>query len=209
MITKNYYEIYMMKLFGDVRSGNCYKVQLTCALLDISYEYIAIDILAGDTKTPEFLARSSVGQIPIVALDDGTILRESNAILYYLAQGSSLFPEDIVHQTQVLSWQYFEQYSHEPYIAVARFIQLYLGLPEDKRAEFEAKQIGGNNALMIMNEHLAHHNYFVGGALSIADISLFAYTHKAAEGGFNLAEYPYIKQWIKRIESEARFIPMG
>ena len=199
----------MMKLFGDVRSGNCYKVQLTCALLGIPYEYIAIDILAGDTKTPEFLARSSVGQIPIVALDDGTILRESNAILYYLAQGSNLFPKDIVYQTQVLSWQYFEQYSHEPYIAVARFIQLYLGLPEDKRAEFEAKQIGGNNALMIMNKHLAHHSYFVGGVLSIADISLFAYTHKAAEGGFNLAEYPHIKQWIKRIESEARFIPMG
>lgn len=198
-----------MKLHGDRQSGNCYKVQLLMSLCDIPHEWIPIDILANETRTPDFLAKNPVGQIPLLELDDGRLLSESNAILHYLAAGTAYWPDDRYQQAQVLQWQGFEQYSHEPYIAVARFIRHYLGLPSERKAEYEAKQAGGYRALDVMEQHLAAHPWFVGEQCSIADISLFAYTHVADQGGFDLGAYPAIRSWIDRVESLAGYSPMA
>lgn len=127
----------MYKVYGDYRSGNCYKIKLAMSLLGIDYQWVPVDILKGETQTPEFLAKNPNGKIPVLELEDGSCLWESNAILNFLADGSALLPSEPRLRTQVLQWQFFEQYSHEPYVAVARFIKLYLGLPEARRAEFE------------------------------------------------------------------------
>ena len=132
-----------MKIYGDSRSGNCYKLQLICALLAIKYEWIPINIQRGDTRNANFLELNPNGQIPVCITDEGAVLTESNAILYYLAQGSRYWPQDRLSQTRVLEWQFFEQYSHEPGIAVARFIKLYQGMPEDRKHEYQAP---GNHA---------------------------------------------------------------
>jgi len=197
-----------MKIYGDIYSGNCYKLKLVCALLGIEHEWIPVDILRGETREDHFLALNPVGQIPICVTDDGQTLTESNAILYYLAQGSDLWPTDRLAQTRVLEWQFFEQYSHEPTIAVARFIVVYLGLPDDRRREHEAKLKGGYRALDLMERHLKDQRFLVGQTCSIADISLFAYTHVAEEGGFDLLSYPAIGAWIARIQQLPGYIAM-
>ena len=153
----------------------------------------------GETQTPEFLAKNPNGKIPVLELEDGSCLWESNAILNFLADGSALLPSEPRLRTQVLQWQFFEQYSHEPYVAVARFIKLYLGLPEARRAEFEEKKIGGYKALDVMEKQLSRTPFLVGEQFSIADITLYAYTHVAHEGGFDLTAYPAIRAWIKRV----------
>lgn len=198
-----------MKIYGDVYSGNCYKIKLLCALLDIKHEWIAVDILHGDTKATAFLNKNPHGKIPLLELDDGRCLSESNAILNFLAAGSDLLPRDSYDLAKVQQWQFFEQYSHEPYIAVARFIAKYLGLPDDRRDEFTAKQAGGNKALSLMNAQLEKSSYIAGEMLTTADISLFAYTHVAHEGGFDVSHYPAVCEWIKRIEQLERFVVMG
>ncbi len=197
-----------MKLYGDRASGNCYKVILAASLLGLEYEFVAIDILAGDTQTADFLALNPNGKIPLLQLDDGRCLSESNAIINYLAMGSELYPADPFEQARVLQWQFFEQYSHEPYIAVARFIAKYLGLPQERRAEYEAKQAGGERALSIMEEQLRESGFICGENMSVADISLFAYTHVAHEGGFDLAAYPAVQAWIDRITQQPGFEAM-
>ena len=189
-----------MKLYGDRASGNCYKVILAASLLGLEYEFVAIDILAGDTQTADFLALNPNGKIPLLQLDDGRCLSESNAIINFLAMGSELYPADPFEQARVLQWQFFEQYSHEPYIAVARFIAKYLGLPEERREEYEAKQAGGKRALSIMEDQLRQTGFICGEELTVADISLFAYTHVAHEGGFDLAAYPALQEWIDSIK---------
>ncbi len=189
-----------MKLYGDRASGNCYKVILAASLLGLEYEYVAIDILAGDTQTTDFLALNPNGKIPLLQLDDGRCLSESNAIINFLAMGSELYPADPFEQARVLQWQFFEQYSHEPYIAVARFIAKYLGLPEERREEYEAKQAGGKRALSIMEDQLRRSGFICGEDMTVADISLFAYTHVAHEGGFDLAAYPAVQEWIDSIK---------
>lgn len=197
-----------MKIYGDIYSGNCYKLKLICALLNLEHEWIPVDIMRGETREDRFLALNPVGQIPICVTDEGQILTESNAILYYLAQDSGLWPADRLSQTRVLEWQFFEQYSHEPTIAVARFIKVYLGLPEDRQSEYEAKLKGGYRALDLMERHLQDHRFLVGQSCSIADISLFAYTHVAAEGGFDLTTYPAIRTWITNIQQLPGFLTM-
>jgi len=197
-----------MKIYGDIYSGNCYKLKLICALLGIEHEWIPVDIMRGETREDHFLALNPVGQIPICVTGDGQTLTESNAILYYLAQGSDLWPTDRLAQTRVLEWQFFEQYSHEPTIAVARFILVYLGLPDDRRREYEAKLKGGYRALDLMERHLKVQRFLVGQTCSIADISLFAYTHVAEEGGFDLSSYPAIGTWIASIEQLPGYIAM-
>lgn len=197
-----------MKVYGDRRSGNCYKIQLTCALLGTDYEWVAVDILAGQTRTPEFLALNSNGKIPVLQLDDGRCLSESNAIINYLAAGSALLPVDTFAQAQVQQWQFFEQYSHEPYIAVARYIAKYLGLPAEREAEYHAKQAGGHRALKVMEQQLAQTDFLAGNAVSTADISLYAYTCVAHEGGFDLSAYPAITAWLKRIAALPGYQPM-
>lgn len=197
-----------MKIYGDIYSGNCYKLKLICALLGIEHEWIPVDILRGETREDHFLALNPVGQIPICVTDDGQTLTESNAILYYLAQGSDLWPTDRLAQTRVLEWQFFEQYSHEPTIAVARFIVVYQGLPDDRRREYEAKLKGGYRALDLMERHLKDQRFLVGQTCSIADISLFAYTHVAEEGGFDLSSYPAIGAWIASIQQLPGYLAM-
>ncbi|TGM47302.1 glutathione S-transferase family protein [Leptospira biflexa] len=197
-----------MKIYGDHQSGNCYKLQLVASFLGITYEWIQLDIKNGDTKTESFIKLNPNGKIPILVLADGRVLSESNAILNYLAEGSEFLPKDPYLRAKVLQWQFFEQYSHEPYIAVARFIQHYLGIPEERRVEYESKQSGGHKALKVMEIQLEKTPYLIGDFMTIADISLFAYTHVANEGGFDLSQYPKINQWIERIKNQKKFIPM-
>jgi glutathione S-transferase len=198
----------MYKVYGDYRSGNCYKVKLMLNLLGQPYEWHAVDILNGDTQTEAFLAKNPNGKIPVLELEDGTCLWESNAILNFLADGSEFLPSEPRLRTQVLQWQFFEQYSHEPYIAVARFIQLYLGLPQERLHEHQKLQKRGYKALDVMEQQLARTPYLVGEQYSIADIALYAYTHVAHEGGFDLARYPAIQAWMQRVQSHPRHIGM-
>lgn len=197
-----------MKVYGDMRSGNCYKIKLVAALLGIAYEWVPLDVMAGETRTTQFTAKNPNAKIPLLELDDGRVLWESNAIIDFLARGSALLPDEPYAQAQILQWQFFEQYSHEPYIAVARFIARFQGLPDSRRAEYEAKQAGGHKALAVMETRLAAHAYLVGSHLSVADIALYAYTHVAHEGGFELSGYPGILAWLTRIQSEPRFVGM-
>jgi glutathione S-transferase len=197
-----------VKIYGDIQSGNCYKVKLLCALLDIEHQLIHVDILAGETGTPEFLAKNPNGKIPLLELVDGRCLSESNAILNFLASESALLPKDNFQLAKVHQWQFFEQYSHEPFVAVARFIAKYLGLPESRRADYESKQEGGNKALSVMETQLIKTPYLVGDKLTTADIALYGYTHVAHEGGFDLSKYPAIQSWLGRIASNPKYVGM-
>ncbi len=197
-----------MKIYGDIYSGNCYKLKLVCALLDIEHESIPVDIMRGETREDSFLALNPNGQIPICVTDDGEVLSESNAILYYLAADSDYWPQDRLSQTRVLQWQFFEQYTHEPTIAVARFIKLYQGLPADREQEYQSKLKGGYRALDLMEQHLSHNRFMVGDRCSIADISLFAYTHVADEGGFDLSSYDSLRAWLERIAALPGYVAM-
>ena len=197
-----------MKIYGDTQSGNCYKVQLVCQLLNIDHQWIDVDILAGDKKSDDFLKKNPNGKIPLLELDSGETLSESNAIINYLAFGSDLYPNDRLAQARVLQWQFFEQYSHEPFIAVARFINKYLGLPADKADEYAAKQTGGHKALQVMEQQLAETPFLAGEKVTTADISLYAYTHVADEGGFELEAYPAIRAWLDRVAALPNFRPM-
>lgn len=198
----------MMKIYADIRSGNCYKVALLCSLLRIKHQWITVDILKGETHTPEFLAKNSNGKIPLLELADSSCISESNAILNYLAEGTALLPIEAKQRALTLQWQFFEQYSHEPFIAVARYINVYLGLPEARQQEYKDLQVGGHKALSVMEKQLVESNYLVGSYLTIADISLYAYTHVAFEGGFDLSTYPAITAWMKRIQSEPLYLSM-
>ncbi|WP_213876488.1 glutathione S-transferase family protein [Pseudomonas sp. dw_358] len=198
----------MFKVYGDYQSGNCYKVKLMLHLLGAEYEWQAVDILKGETETPEFLAMNPNGKVPVLQLEDGTFLWESNAILNYLADGSEFLPGEPRLRTQVLQWQFFEQYSHEPYVAVARFIEFYLGMPADRLEEYEVCQRRGLKALRVMEKQLQATPYLVGEHYSIADIALYAYTHVAHEGGFDLTPFPGIQAWLTRVASHPRHVPM-
>ncbi|WP_448212459.1 glutathione S-transferase family protein [Colwellia sp. MEBiC06753] len=196
-------------IYGDRLSGNCYKVQLVVELLTLPYQWMPVDILAGETQTPAFLAKSPNGKIPLLEIENGEILTESNAIINYLANGSSYYPSDVFVQAKIQQWQFFEQYSHEPYIAVARFINKYLGLPKERLAEYQAKQAGGHKALQVMEKQLGQTPFLTGEQPTTADISLFAYTQVADEGGFDLSQYPAINAWLDRIKSLPHFIAMA
>ncbi|MGB0664318.1 MAG: glutathione S-transferase family protein [Pontibacterium sp.] len=198
-----------MKVYGDKQSGNCYKVQLLCELLGLTYEWIDVDILAGDTKAVAFLAKNPNGKIPLLMLDDGRYVSESNAILNFLAHGTEWLPSEPYDLAKVQQWQFFEQYSHEPYIAVARFINKYLGLPDDKKAEYQAKQEGGIKALKVMESQLSKTPFLAGEKPSTADIALFAYTHVADEGGFDLSPYVALNAWLERMRALPGFVAMG
>ena len=198
----------MYKVYGDYQSGNCYKVKLMLHLLDIPYIWCPVNILNGETERPEFLVKNPNGKVPVLELEDGSYLWESNAILNYLAEGSLFLPSEPRLRTQVLQWQFFEQYSHEPYIAVARFIQFYLGMPEDRVDEYKSLQKGGHKALKVMEKQLQETPYLVGDKYSIADVALYAYTHVAHEAGFLLDDYPKIRAWLERVASHPRHVPM-
>jgi glutathione S-transferase len=198
----------MYKVYGDYNSGNCYKIKLMLNLLGAEYEWIPVDILNGETQTEAFLAKNPNGKIPVLELEDGTYLWESNAILNFLAEGTPYLLTEPRLRTQMLQWQFFEQYSHEPSIAVARFIQFYLGLPQDRLEEYKSMHKLGYKALKVMEQQLIRTPFLVGDHFSIADIALYAYTHVAHQGGFDLAQFPAIEQWLLRVKEQPGYVGM-
>jgi glutathione S-transferase len=198
----------MFTVYGMSDSGNCYKVRLALEQLSLPYRWVEVDSTKGETRTPQFLAKNSNGKVPTLELADGTCLPESNAILDYLAHGTPLLPEGRLEHARVLQWMFFEQYSHEPYIAVARSILHYLPPDSPRRAELPRLHERGHHALSVMEQHLAAEPFFAAGRYTIADIALFAYTHCAADGGFELRGYPAVQRWLERVEAQPRFLPM-
>jgi glutathione S-transferase len=188
-----------MRIYGDSISGNCLKVKWAADYLGLAYDWIETDVLKAETRTPEFLALNPAGQVPAVVLDDGRPLAQSNAILLYLAEGSDLIPTDAYDRARMLEWMFWEQYSHEPYVAVARFQVHYMGKPV---ADLEPRLVErGNGALKRLDEALGASPFLVGDRVSLADVSLVAYTRVAHEGGFDLAGYPAVQAWVSRVEA--------
>ena len=185
-----------LRVFGMASSGNCHKVKLALDILRLPYRWHEVDIMKGESRTPEYLRMNPNGRVPMLQIDANTYLPESNAILCYLTEGTHLWPSERLARAQALQWLFFEQYSHEPYIAVARFIVLFLKRHDDPRMPDIMKR--GNAALGVMETHLARNEFFVGPRLSIADIALYAYTHRAADGGFDLGPYPAVRAWLER-----------
>ncbi|MBU6267358.1 MAG: glutathione S-transferase family protein [Sphingomonadales bacterium] len=190
-------------------SGNCYKIRLTAALLGFPLERREYDILKGETRTPQFLASVNAnGRIPVLQVGQ-RFLPESNAACWYLAEGSSLIPEDRFDRADMLRWMFFEQYNHEPNVATLRFWLAFVGeanLSDAQRGQIAGKRAGGEAALRLMDEHLARRDWMVAGGVSLADIALFAYTHVAEGGGFVLADYPHVQAWIARVEALPGFV---
>ena len=198
----------MLRLYDNHLSGNGYKPRLLLAHLGRTYERIEIDILTGESRTPEFLALNPNGRIPVLELEDGICLAESNAILFYLAEGSRFLPADTLGRALVLQWLFFEQYNHEPNIAVARHWLRHIDMTESQRAQLPARQEAGHAALAVMERHLRQAPWFVGEAMTIADIALYAYTHVAEEGGFDLAAYPAVTAWLARVAAVPGHVAM-
>ena len=199
----------MPTVFGDIQSGNCYKIALLFANLEIAHDWQEILVTRGETRTRAFLAMNPAAQIPVVRLDDGTVLTQSNAILHHFARGTGLVPTQPLLFTRLLEWQFFEQYNHEPTIAVRRFIKKFLSMPSDRQAEYEKLEDRGYAALQVMEQHLSRSSYLVGDSYSIADISLYAYTHVANEGGFDLSGFTGIEKWLTRVESQPGYLAMS
>ncbi|MFZ5705025.1 MAG: glutathione S-transferase family protein [Pseudomonadota bacterium] len=188
-----------MQVYGDSISGNCLKVKWTAAILGIAIDWVETSVLDGSTRTPAFLAMNPAGQVPILVRDDGSSLAQSNAIILHLAEGSPLIPADPVLRAKMFEWLFWEQYSHEPYVAVARFQRHYLGRA---RSELEPKIVErGHAALALLDRHLSTSDWLVGQGLTLADIALVAYSRVADEGGFDLDAYPALQRWIGRVET--------
>jgi glutathione S-transferase len=188
-----------MRIYGDSISGNCLKVKWTAERLHLPFDWIEVDILKGESRTPEFLAQNPAGQVPMVILSDGRALSQSNAILLHLAEGSPLIPADPFERAKMWEWMFWEQYSHEPYVAVVRFQMAYLG---KSREEVEARLVErAEQALARLETQLQQTPYLVGERLTLADIALVAYTRVAHEGGFDLSQYPAVKGWVGRMET--------
>lgn len=188
-----------LTIYGDSVSGNCLKVKWTVERLGLDYTWVEIDLMKGETRTPEFLAINPAGQVPVVVLEDGRPLAQSNAILLHLAQGSNLIPADAYARAQMLEWLFWEQYSHEPYVAVARFRVRYEG---QAVADLDPKLVArGASALQRLEDGLSSRQFLVGDQLSLADVALVAYTRLAGEGGFDLSRYPKVQAWIARVET--------
>jgi glutathione S-transferase len=199
----------MVRLYDYLGSGNGYKVRLLLTQLEVPFERIELDIIKGETRTPDFLRKFPNGRVPAVELDDARLLFESNAIIAYFAEGTPLMPVDRFQRAQILQWLFFEQYSHEPYIGSVRHLVTHPGVQDPRRAILETlMRPRGYDALGVMEGHLKSREWFVGESYSIADIALYAYTHVANEGGFDLARYPAIRAWLERVKSQPRHIPI-
>lgn len=194
------------------QSGNCYKVRLTAALVGTRIERREYDITKGETRTEEFLTNVNAnGRIPVLQIEN-RFIPESNAACYFLAHGSHLIPSDRFDHAQMLRWMFWEQYNHEPNVATLRFWTGWIGLDrlsDLQRAMLPSKREAGDAALKLMDDHLASHDWFVGDCISIADVALFAYTHVAQDGGFNLQSYPHVTSWIQKLKQEPGYIPMS
>jgi len=205
-------EDFMLKLYGMTGSGNCYKPALLMRQLGVPFTWVEVDLLKGESRTPEFLARNPNGKVPLLEItdhDETRALAESNAMLCYLAEGTHLLPDDRWPRAQVMQWLFFEQYSHEPYIATVRWWVKYLHKQDEWKDKITEAMKKGYAALSVMEQQLAKTPFLAGDRYTIADIALYAYTHAAHEGGFSLERYPAIRQWLARIEREPGFVPMG
>lgn len=197
----------MMRIYGDRGSGNCQKVSITADFLQIPYQWVDIDIMKGESRTEAYLRKSPMGQVPLLELDDGRYLAQSNAIIRYLAQGTSLLPADPFIQAKIDELLFWEQYSHEPYVATSRFHMVYLGRTKDQREAWRVER--GEKALDLMQRLIKGNMWFVGDSLSVADIALLAYTRVAHEGGFDLDSRPDVRAWIMRAEMALGLPPAG
>ncbi len=198
-----------MILYDYLDSGNGYKARLLLAQLGISYRWVELDILRGETRTAAFLAKNPNGRIPVLETDDGGCLCESNAILWYLADGTPFLPAERLERARVLQWMFFEQYSHEPYLATSRFILKHLPENSPRRGELPRRLEQGRVALGVMDAHLQRRPFFAGGRYSIADIALYAYTHVAHEAQLDLAPFPNVRTWIDRVAAQPEHVPLG
>ncbi len=199
----------MVRLYDYLQSGNGYKVRLLLTQLEVPFERVELNIIKGETRTPEFLRKFPNGRIPAVEFDDGKLLFESNAIISYFAEGTPFMPSDRFQRAQALQWLFLEQYSHEPYIASVRYLVMHPDVADPRRTIVDTlMRPRGYDALGVMEGHLKSREWFVGGRYSIADIALYAYTHVADEGGFDLANYPAIRAWLVRVKSQPRHIPI-
>lgn len=200
----------MYRLYSMQRSGNSYKVRLALALLDVPYENVEIDILRGESRTPDFLSKNPSGQVPLLEVAPDRYLAESNAILWYVAAGTPLAPEDRIDRADALRWMFFEQHALEPNIGAAYFwLALVRGGRELQTHSLEDWMERGFKSLQVMEKHLLDHDYFAAGQLTIADIAMYGYTHLAETCDFDLAEFPAIRRWLQRVEQEPRFISMN
>lgn len=200
----------MLTLYDYMDSGNGYKVRLVLARLGLPYKLVLCDILKGETRTPAFLAKNPNGRIPTLQLEDGSFLAESGAIIWYLADGTPIAPRDRKARAETLQWMFFEQYSHEPNIAVARFWKHYLPkLSPLQEMDLPNRMKGGYAALDVMEKHLAKNDFFVGGTFGLADIALYAYTHVAHEGEFDLKGYPSINAWMARVAAQPKHVTIS
>lgn len=197
----------MLRLFDYLMSGNGYKCRLLLNQLALPYERIELDIVKGETRTPEYLARNANGRIPLLQLEDGSYLAESDAILFYLSEDTPFLPADRRGRAEVLQWMFFEQYSHEPNIATVRF-WMHSAMTPEREAQVPMKRKNGYAALDVMEQHLRSRDFFVGNTYSIADIALYAYTHVADEGSFDLQPYNAIRNWFARVREQPRHIPI-
>lgn len=197
----------MYRVYGMSSSGNCYKVRLLLTQLAEPFEWIETSTLKRETRTAEFLKLNANGKIPLLQLEDGRLLPESNAILCYLAEGSEYLPADRWPRAEALQWLFWEQYSHEPYIATARYIQRFLQNPDEPT--LPQKRERGYQALGVMEQHLATRSFFVCETYTVADISLYAYTHAAADGGFDLTRFPAVQSWLGRVAAQPRHLPLS
>ncbi len=198
----------MLRVYGMSVSGNCHKVRMALEALSRPYAWTEIDPDRGDTRTPQFLAMNANGKAPVLEIEPGTYLPESNAILWYLADGTPLLPAGALPRARVLQWLFFEQYSHEPYIAVARYLRKLHPDPAAQRALADSKMDGGYRALGVMEGHLARAAFFVGDQYSIADLALYAYTHVAGDGGFDLQRFPAVRAWLSRVQTQPGYVAM-
>ena len=195
-------------LHGDSRSGNCYKAALILSLTGRRYDWVEVDVVGGGTRRPEFLALNPNGKVPLLVLPDGRRLAESNAMLLHLAEGTDYLPADAYERARAYQWLFFEQYSHEPYLAVARYIVALAGRKAEEAERLAMLRERSHAALAVMEGALGEAPYFAGHRTSVADIALYAYTHVAGEGGIELAGYPGVRAWLARVEQTPGFLTM-
>lgn len=196
----------ILRLYDFLPSGNGYKIRLLLTQMGMPFERVEVNITKNESRTPEFLSKNPNGRIPVLEVEPGKYLAESNAIMVYLSEGTEFLPYDRFLRAQVLQWLFFEQYSHEPYIATSRFWISILGKAQEYHSAIEQKREPGYAALRTMEKHLSNHTFLVGERYTIADISLFAYTHVANEGGFDLTQFPAIQAWIERVKAQPSYI---
>ena len=197
-----------MKLYDFLESGNGYKVRLLLYQLGLPFERIELDIFKGASRRPDYLAKNPAGKIPALELEDGTVLAESGAILWYLAEGTAFLPGDPVGRAEVMRWICFEQNAHETSVAEARFILCHPELAQGRDGAILAeKQTRGNAALALMDQHLGTRDFFAAGRYTIADLALYGYTHVAADGGFDLSQYPAVGAWLDRVAAQPGYVP--